>query len=80
MTAVPPPRAPYTGPVLVDPGNDRPGLHPDYGYTAPSRAPLPHRPWALQPFPPTRRRSWGRALMIMGWMLVVGVLAAHAFA
>jgi hypothetical protein len=42
----PPASGSYRGPVLVDPANDRPGLRPDYGYTAPSRAPAPYRPWA----------------------------------
>lgn len=39
----PPPRRTYTGPVLVDPGNDRPGLHPDYNALAKART--EYRPW-----------------------------------
>lgn len=48
MNDNPPPRRAYRGPVLVDPANDRPGLHPDYGYTAPSRLRTSYRPWGAR--------------------------------
>ncbi|MFZ4687881.1 MAG: hypothetical protein ACOYLS_01455 [Polymorphobacter sp.] len=44
----------YTGPVLVDPANDRPGIRNDYaalhdGAHAAAKAPAFYRPWAATP-------------------------------
>lgn len=53
-----PPEPRRRGPVLVDPGNERPALHPDYGsWMAAAKAPAPWRPWAAPPLSGRRRAA-----------------------